>query len=100
MKSLTPGTLTLAENAESNQITVTNSYSASGTWTPKATKKLVAGGRTLKDKEFSFVVKDQARNTVMTGSNNAKGKVTFVTTDEKKTNSIFLYRTGNLYLHD
>ena len=88
MKSLTPGTLTLAENAESNQITVTNSYSASGTWTPKATKKLNAGGRKLKNNEFRFVVKDQAGNTVMTGTNNENNNVTFVTTDEKKTNSI------------
>ena len=90
--------LTINEDASKNTITVTNSYSASGTWTPKATKNLNAGGRKLKDKEFSFVVKDQARNTVMTGSNNAKGKVTFVTTDEKKTNSIS-YTAPGTYIY-
>ena len=86
------------EDASKNTITVTNSYSASGTWTPKATKKLNAGGRKLKNNEFRFVVKDQAGNTVMTGSNNAKGNVTFVTTDEKKTNSIS-YTAPGTYIY-
>ena len=49
--------LTISENASENAVTVTNSYSASGPWTPDVTKKLVAGGRTLKDKEFNFVIK-------------------------------------------
>ncbi|MBD9014249.1 MAG: hypothetical protein EGR15_06560, partial [Lachnospiraceae bacterium] len=93
--------LTINEDASKNTITVTNSYSASGPWTPSVTKKLVAGGRTLKDKEFSFVVKDQAGNTVMTGSNssnNTEGNVTFVTTDEKKTNSIS-YTAPGTYIY-
>ena len=79
--------LTISENASENAVTITNSYSASGSWTPDVTKKLVAGGRTLKDKEFNFVVKDQA-GTVMTGTNDKNGKVTFVTADEEKSNSI------------
>ncbi|MEI3192988.1 MAG: FctA domain-containing protein [Lachnospiraceae bacterium] len=90
--------LTINKDASKNVITVTNSYSASGTWTPKATKKLNAGGRKLKNNEFRFVVKDQAGNTVMTGSNNAKGNVTFVTTDEKKTNSIS-YTAPGTYIY-
>lgn len=61
--------LTISENASENAVTITNSYSASGSWTPDVTKKLVADGRTLKDKEFNFVIKDQAGSTVMTGTN-------------------------------
>lgn len=85
---------TISENASENAVTVTNSYSASGPWTPDVTKKLVADGRTLKDKEFNFVVKDQAGSTVMTGTNDKNGKVTFVTADGEKRNSISYTEPG------
>lgn len=63
-------------------VDLTGSMEFKNTYTPddvmiqlEATKEL--DGRNLRDKEFSFVVKDTAGNIVATGSNDENGKILF-----------------------
>lgn len=61
-----------------NNKTITNTYEASGKFTPTAEKKLT--GRDLKDGEFYFtIVEGEGENaeTVSTGTNDADGTITF-----------------------
>lgn len=53
----------------------TNSYSASGSFTPSATKRLT--GAKLQDGQFTFLLKDDGGNTISTATNKSDGSVTF-----------------------
>ena len=65
-----------AELADGSETVVfANSYDTETGITLEGTKSL--SGRTLKDKEFTFEVKDKAGIVVATGSNDANGKITF-----------------------
>jgi pilin isopeptide linkage protein len=66
---------TTQTTAQVNVSNTKSSHQASGEVTLEGTKKLT--GRTLKDKEFNFVVKDESGNTVSNGTNDADGKITF-----------------------
>ncbi|HHX30385.1 MAG TPA: VWA domain-containing protein, partial [Clostridiaceae bacterium] len=52
-----------------------NAFTASGSWTPQVTKTLE--GRTLKNGEFSFQLKDEDGNVLQTKTNAAGGQVVF-----------------------
>lgn len=59
-----------------SDITVTNTYRATGSWTPEATKALV-GPRALRAGEFTFRLIDASGNVVSQATNDADGKVGF-----------------------
>ncbi|HHT20592.1 MAG TPA: hypothetical protein GXZ74_04045 [Tissierellia bacterium] len=67
-------TLTVTATYEPDHKTFSNSYSATGSWTPEVTKVLT--GRALRDGEFSFEVRE-GDEVISTGRNDATGKVTF-----------------------
>lgn len=62
----------------SKEIQLTNTYQASGSWTPQVVKVLQAGGRTLRAGEFQFVLKDHLGHPIGSAvANQADGTVTF-----------------------
>ena len=63
------------EVAKTAPATVTNRYSTSGVWTPKATKSLA--GADLEDGQYAFELVDGSGTAVTTGTNAADGTVTF-----------------------
>ena len=69
------GTITATANRNGNDISFINTYSAKGEFIPGAKK--VLEGRTLKEGEFSFELKDADGNVLETAKNAADGSVTF-----------------------
>ncbi len=69
------GTLTANATYPEDGVVFHNEYTAAGSVTLEATKKLT--GRDLVDGEFSFTVMDEDGNTVSTGSNDANGTINF-----------------------
>lgn len=56
-------------------VSFTNSYSASGSFTPSATKRLT--GAKLREGEFTFLLKDADGKTISTATNRADGSIAF-----------------------
>ena len=67
LASITNGGEGTIEAGDSDQVTVTNSYSASGSWTPVATKTLT-GGINLEGGAYSFTL-DEGEDTLQTATN-------------------------------
>ncbi|NLC42464.1 MAG: VWA domain-containing protein, partial [Erysipelothrix sp.] len=61
----------------SKEVTITNTYKATGQWEPIVTKILSGGGRILRPGEFTFQLRDAEGNVLQTKTNAADGSVTF-----------------------
>ncbi|MBR4394818.1 MAG: VWA domain-containing protein, partial [Eubacteriaceae bacterium] len=73
------GTLAIEVRYSPEDATIINTYSASGSFVPKATK--VLKGRDLKEGEFTFTLTDSEGNVLKTVTNDAAGKVVFSALD-------------------
>ena len=69
------GTMSAALDKDSDKVAFTNSYDTKTGISLTGTKSLT--GRTLKENEFSFEVKDAAGKKVAEGKNNADGTISF-----------------------
>ena len=69
------GTMSAALDKDSDKVAFTNSYDTKTSISLTGTKSLT--GRTLKENEFSFEVKDAAGKKVAEGKNNADGTIRF-----------------------
>ena len=69
------GTMSAALDKDSDKVAFTNSYDTKTSISLEGTKSLT--GRTLKENEFSFEVKDAAGKKVAEGKNNADGTISF-----------------------